>query len=195
MKIRKFARWLAALAMFASVGAHATLVTNGGFETGDFTGWTVFGPAGGFAGVDDQAPQSGTFAAFFGDPTQSPSGISQTLATTAGQLYTVSFWLANEVDVNGNGIPNLFAFSWNGALVVTESDVVGPTAYTLLSFTLLATSSATDIEFTFASDPAFWDFDNVSAVDVGTAPEPGSLALLALGGGMIAAFRRRRHQA
>jgi hypothetical protein len=64
-----------------------------------------------------------------------------------------------------------------------------------LSFTLLATSSATDIEFTFASDPAFWDFDNVSAVDVGTAPEPGSLALLALGGGMIAAFRRRRHQA
>jgi PEP-CTERM motif len=190
MKIRKFARFLAALAMFASVGAHADLVTNGGFETGDFTGWTVFG--GFFNGVDDQAPQSGTYAAYFGDPVQTPSGIFQTLATTAGQLYTVSFWLANEVDVNGLGVPNSFAFSWNGTTEMSVSDVLGPTGYTLYSFTLVATSAATDIAFTFASDPAFWDFDNVSAVDVGTAPEPGSLALLALGGGVIAAFRRRR---
>ncbi len=76
---------------------------------------------------------------------------------------------------------------------MSVSDVLGPTAYTLYSFTLIATSAATDITFTFASDPAFWDFDNVS-VNVGAAPEPGSLALLALGGGVIAAFRRRRRQ-
>jgi PEP-CTERM motif len=194
MKIRKFARCLVALAMFASVGVHANLVTNGGFETGDFTGWSTFGfgPFG-FDGVDSSVPQSGTYAAFFGEPVAAPSGISQTLATTAGKLYTVSFWLANEVDPNGNGIPNSFAFNWNGgAAELTLNNVVGPTAYTQYSFTLLATSALTGLQFTFASDPAFWDFDNVS---VNAAPEPGSLALVALGGGVIAAFRRRRRQA
>src|SRR5664279_4841911 len=135
MKIRKFDRCLAALAMFASVAVHANLVTNGGFETGDFTGWSVFG-AGAFDGVDGSVPQSGTYAAFFGEPVLAPSGISQTLATTAGKLYTVTFWLANEVDVTGNGIPNSFAFNWNGgAAELSLTDVAGPTPYTLYSFT------------------------------------------------------------
>jgi hypothetical protein len=195
MKIRKFARCLAALAMFASVGVHANLVTNGGFETGDFTGWSLFG-AGAFDGVDGAFPQSGSFAAFFGEPLVAPSGISQTLATTAGKFYTISFWLANEADVLGTRIPNSFAFNWNGgAAELTLSNVLGPTAYTHYSFTLLATSALTDLRFTFASDPAFWDFDTVSVDVVNAAPEPGSLALVVLGGGMIAAFKRRRRQA
>lgn len=193
MMIRKFARCLAALALFASVGVHANLVTNGGFETGDFTGWSTFGfTLPGFDGVDGNFPQSGSFAAFFGEPT-APGGISQTLATTAGKFYTISFWLANEADPLGTRIPNSFAFNWNGgAAELTLSNVLGPDGYTHYSFTLLATSALTDLTFAFLSVPAFWDFDTVS---VNLAPEPGSLALVALGGGIIAAFKRRRRQA
>jgi hypothetical protein len=196
MKIRKFARCLAALALFASVGVHANLVTNGGFETGSFTGWSTFGfTPQGFDGVDGAFPQSGSFAAFFGEPA-APGGISQTLATTAGKFYTIGFWLANEVDVNGSGIPNSFAFNWNGgAAELILTNVVGPTPYTHFSFTLLATSALTDLTFAFLSVPAFWDFDTVSVDVVNAAPEPGSLALVALGGGILAAFKRRRHQA
>jgi hypothetical protein len=38
-------------AILISSGAHADLVTNGGFETGDFTGWTQGGNTG-FTSVD-----------------------------------------------------------------------------------------------------------------------------------------------
>src|SRR5207342_1372158 len=70
--------------------ANANLVTNGGFETGDFTGWTNGGNTG-FTGVDPGIQHSGTYGAFFG-PIGSNGFLSQTLATTAGGVYTLSFW-------------------------------------------------------------------------------------------------------
>ena len=129
MQIRKFhtiATCLAALAMFVSVSAQANLVTNGDFETGDFTGWSVFG-AGFFTGVDSTFPQSGSFAAFFGEPVQSPSGIFQSLTTVAGQVYNVTFWLMNENDVTELPVPNSFAFNWDGGAVEFSLTNVGAT--------------------------------------------------------------------
>ena len=53
--------------------------------------------------------ESGQFAAGMG-PVGSDGTLSQTLQTTAGQQYTLSFWLANQ----GAG-PNDFTVKWNGA--------------------------------------------------------------------------------
>ena len=71
----------------AAIAASAALalpayadVTNGGFETGDFTGWVQTGDAS-FTGIDTFAARSGTYGAFFG-PT-SVGGISQSFATVA----------------------------------------------------------------------------------------------------------------
>jgi hypothetical protein len=46
--------------------ASANLITNGGFETGDFTGWTHVGGAVVF-GASGLPPHSGKFVAFFSD--------------------------------------------------------------------------------------------------------------------------------
>ena len=61
--------------------------------------------------INGQA-ESGSFAAALGS-VGSDGTLSQTLQTTAGQQYTLSFWLAN----NGSS-PDDFTAKWNGATVL-----------------------------------------------------------------------------
>ncbi|HUI25923.1 MAG TPA: PEP-CTERM sorting domain-containing protein [Candidatus Kryptonia bacterium] len=163
--------------------AGANLLINGDFETGDFTGWTQFGDTS-FSGVDTSDPEAGSFAAFFGP--LDTGGISQTIQTIPGAVYIVTFWLQSEEDVNGESTPNFFEFDWGGVPELTLSDAPA-NPYTLYTFALVATSTSTTLTFAFENLPAFWDFDTASAV-----PEPGSLALVALGGALVAFVRRRR---
>jgi hypothetical protein len=163
-----------AAALSASMAAQANLVTNGGFETGDFTGWTTsIDPA--YDGVDSQAPQAGTYAAFFGNP-NGTSTISQTLTTVAGTTYTVSFWLMAEADVTGNSIPNSFSFTWGGAAGAPPIVDSAPFGYTEFQYQLVASSASTTLAFSFSDSPAFWDFDSVDVT--ANVPEPASLALV-----------------
>ena len=100
-KVARLAGWVLGGLMLCGVAmrANADLVVNGGFETGDFTGWTTsIDPT--FDGVDTAAPHDGNFAAFFGN-VSGISTISQTLATAAGTLYHIEFWLQSEADVTG----------------------------------------------------------------------------------------------
>src|SRR5947208_2151183 len=82
----------AAATVFAVMtpAAHADL-TNGGFESGDFTAWTQTGDTS-FSGVGSFAASAGSFGAFFG-PTAA-GGISQTFATIPNTAYEVSFSLS-----------------------------------------------------------------------------------------------------
>jgi hypothetical protein len=180
------------LALAATLGvapaSAASLVVNGGFETGDFTGWTLTGDTGFSSVVSDlPVPQSGMFGASFG-PFQTTGGISQTLTTVAGTTYVLDFWLQAEVDPLGAAGPNSFAATWGGATVksLLNSPAFG---YQHLTFNVTATSASTDLAFNFRNDPAFWDLDNVSVTAV---PEPETWALLGLGLAAIAAVRRRR---
>jgi hypothetical protein len=83
----------AALIGASSVASAANLVVNGGFETGDFTGWTQSGDTSSTF-VESFFVHSGNFAATFG-PIFSLGFLSQTLTTTAGTGYTISFWFAS----------------------------------------------------------------------------------------------------
>ncbi|WP_310268403.1 PEP-CTERM sorting domain-containing protein [Roseateles saccharophilus] len=159
-------------------------MTNGGFETGDFTGWSfVTDPL--YDGVDTLVPHDGTYAAYFGGAS---SSITQTLTTVAGSNYKVSFWLMLEPDVTGASAPNAFSFDFGAATGMSLSNA-SAFGYTLYEVTFIAAGASTDLSFNFSQGPAFWDLDSVSV----TLPEPGSLALLAAAGlGGLAASRRRR---
>ena len=173
-----------AMAAFALAAPAQAQVTNGGFETGDFTGWTQSGNTD-FTGVDSIAPHSGDYAAYFGNA-GSTGSISQTLTTTPGQDYTISFWLMNE-----EGEPNSFEAAFGDAVLMTLTDAPD-SGYIFYSFTETASSASTLLSFTFQQDVTFWDLDDVSVVAAGV-PEPATWAMMILGLGMAGvAIRRRR---
>jgi hypothetical protein len=184
------------LLVFGTVGfAHAgsNLVTNGSFETGDFTGWTVSGDTT-FTGVCDASscpgmfvPEDGNFAAYFG-PVGDTATLSQTIATTPGDEYSLSFYLANPV----GGTPNFFSVTFgNSSFSFTNFGVAfGWQQFTL---TTLATSDQTPLSFTFRNDPSFWFLDNVTVQQSGgTVPEPGTLVLFGSGALALAGIARRK---
>ena len=187
------------LATFSAGAAQANIVTNPGFETGDFTGWTLSGDTS-FTFPDTFFPHSGAFSAFLGtfpDLFDLTGSISQTLATTAGTSYDIEFWLNSEFT------PNFFSVSFDGIVLDSLTDVTtiiegcspsSPIAggcYTLFSYTALASSAITDLVFTFQNDPWGWDLDDVSVEAATAVPESGSLPLVAMGLIALLALRRR----
>ena len=201
MKLKSLTPRLAALACGAllAASAHANLVTNGGFEIGNFTGWTVTNAAGGSSDISvaSNFPHAGSFYARFGATGASFDTISQTLATIAGASYTVSYWLRTDV-VLAAGTDDAFQFNWDGGAVEDSLVNLGDTPYTLHTATRVASSTSTTISFAARNFPGFDRLDDVSvdflsgpppAVGV---PEPGSLALVGLAGALACASRRRQ---
>lgn len=179
-----------ALATLAPL-AQANLVTNGGFETTDFSGWTPTLASGHtFLAVTPLSPHTGTWAATFAAILSSLDRISQTLATTAGTSYDISFWLR----VTGDTANNAFEFDWDGG-AVELSLVNAPSGnYTQYTFSRVASSNSTVISFGGRNAPAYSVLDDVVVVQSSlTVPEPASLALVGLAVlGATAALRRRR---
>ena len=166
--MRTYCAILAAMVL-PGICSAGNLVLNGGFETGDFTGWTLTGNTSDTT-VDKILPHTGSFAASLG-PSPTDGLLSQALPTSPGQIYFLSYWLQNE-----GGIPNDFSASWNGTTIPGSQIVNNDPGfeYTLFVFRGLAASSGTTtITFAFEHTPAFWHLDDVL---VGVVPEPATFA-------------------
>ena len=129
--------------------------------------------------VDNILPNSGSYQAYFGTLDANPTTLSETLATTAGSTYDISWFLAQDTDPTsgGPGYGNEFAAAFGGTTLdsLTDVKVEGYTEYT---FQAVATSSSTVLKFTLGNDLGQFLLDDAEVALVAT-PEPSSLALLA----------------
>ena len=198
----------ATIAAAAAAPGSANILVNGSFETGDFTGWTQFGntdfssvqtvgPTGpgegpgcevcaALDGVQGGGAPDGDYIASFG-PVESQGGILQSVMTTAGASYTLSFVLRNE-----GGVPNFFSVSFGDTVLESMTDAP-QSDYQTYSYTLTGTGTANDLTFTFRDDPSYWDLDAVSLdADSTDVPEPAMLGLFGLGAVGLGLARRRR---
>jgi PEP-CTERM motif len=168
----------------------SNIVSNCGFETGDFTGWTIGGntdnPGGNYYGVDAFDANSGNFGAymsqdFFNGTT--PVDLSQTLATSAGQTYDITFWLEQDTAPT-TGYTHAFTATWGGTTILTLTPTIalpGPVGvFTEYQFAETATGASTLLNFAFENDDNFWSFDDVSVAPAVPEPSSGLLAGTAL---------------
>ena len=104
-----------------TVTPHAGII-NGGFETGNLSGWTGRGP---ITGITTTGPHTGHYSAQLGSavtPTQGDSSIAQTFAAPTGSR-TLSFWY-------NIACPDTVSYDWATA---TLTDNTAHTTATVLS--------------------------------------------------------------
>jgi hypothetical protein len=181
------------------------IVQNGGFETGDFSDWTVVGNTGdpnfllngvvnpNYGGFGNnwaaQFVHSGAFGAFLGDTNLAT--LSQTLPTVPGQKYLLSFWLDNPT----SGAGEQFLVNWNTNSSVTNQIyfVTNPPVWSWrkLGFVVTATDANTTLQFGAENDQFGWGLDDISVVAVfppSLASQPTNLTVLAGGAAVFSAM-------
>ncbi|MBL8821175.1 MAG: hypothetical protein JNJ77_01215 [Planctomycetia bacterium] len=177
------------LCLFATGKATAgeiNLVANGGFETGDFTGWNVSGP---FNSVSDFFPHTGTYSAALGSTTGLPDGpgsLWQMINTQAGIQYELSFYL-NCWDDNPES--NFFEVYFDGVLLYSETDRPddGPN-WEHFVFTVIGDGSPQELRFNFGNDPHFFFIDDVAVC----VPVPAGFIMAGMGALGLAGMHLRR---
>ena len=133
------------------------IVANGGFETRDFTGWALAGDISNSVTTNSASVHSGLCAAKMGQ-IGSLASLSQTLNTTPGTNYSLSFWL----NCDGRN-PSEFSVAWNGTTLLDKTNL-SATGWTNMQFVVTAMGTNTVLAFGFRDDPAYLDFDDVSVV-------------------------------
>ena len=170
------------------------VVQNGGFETGNFTSWSLLAALtrvdnGSISGI---APHSGTYFAALGSA-GSVGYLSQTLATFTNQAYMLSLWLDGP-DVSQvtdglitNNTPNEFSVSWNGSTLFDQVNI-GPIGWTNLQFVVTATGISSVLQFGAQDDPWYLGLDDVSVVPIANPPNPSFSSVVKLSNTNAVAF-------
>jgi hypothetical protein len=147
------------------------LMQNGGFETYSsspdvFPNWTLSGTEDGyeFEYNDSAYAHSGNDCAVF-QPQSGFSYLSQTIPTTPGQAYLVSFWMLNYYSV----IPSQFLVSWAGTNLVNLINIAPNYAWTQMQYLVTAKTASSLLQFGIeyeGSGGEFFGLDDVSVTAI-----------------------------
>jgi VCBS repeat-containing protein len=149
-----------------------SIAVNGGFENGDLTGWTgdthvnvLFLGLGGEFG--DYAAHLGATA-----PLDTES-LTQNVATTPGEHYTLSFTIIGDPEATSNSL----TATWGGASQITVVDNFG--GFTTYTFDVIGGAGAfTTLQFTYSDDGVGMYIDQVTvspASAAATASDDGTI--------------------
>ncbi len=152
------------------------LVQNGGFETGNFNGWTLNGNSYPYNFVTNSIaynigtrrhatnitinPHSGTYFAALNEP-GALAYLSQNVPTFAGQAYLLSLWM----DSPDGETPNEFSVSWNGGTLFDQANLP-KLGWTNLQFIVTATGNSTVLQIGARDDVTYLALDDVSVVSI-----------------------------
>jgi hypothetical protein len=165
--------------------ARGDFVVNGGFQSGDFTGWTT-NPGNFILAGSGYAGSNGAVL----DVT---SSLAQTVTTPVGTPLDLTFALAYtgspgstfQVSFGGNLLPDP-TFTSDGNFTIYKDTVTPGSASNVLQF-----------NFTLPDDGSFFTLSDVSLASRGVSAvaEPGTLALLGIGAALLGGCARRRRPA
>jgi hypothetical protein len=195
--------------LLQSGASQANVLLNGGFESGNFTNWTVnLGtsypqvviaynqpgdyPTGAFGEPIPTAPNGGTYGAYFVSDTATQS-ISQSISLTQGQNYEVSFEIYSPNNGRNNPFDATLQSNVDGVLSPLFTAKTLASGWTLYSAIFAASAGPYTFSLNFHGQgiPAA-DFvvDNAS---VAAVPEASTWAMMILGfvGVGFLAYRRR----
>lgn len=150
----------------------AQLIQNGGFETGDFTDWTLSGNDGEFSvGSSPVPPNSGSSCAQLNTFGTVLGFIAQTVITEPGQNYQISFWWRFQ-DSFPPSSDSITAY-WNGTEVWTVKNGTKYNQWQNVQIIVSAPSSIGTISFGIAggSSTAF-GIDDVTLTSIAFNPAP-----------------------
>ena len=176
------------VACASAASAQTDLVFNGGFETGNFSGWSV-PPI-----VLPPQPNPSFFEVYSGGGSHTGTYharlsstqlqyMTQILPTTSGTDYELSFWL-RQISI----APEALLVRWEGATVFNQLlSNPDPLEWRHFTLPLHANITGSFLEFGQSYFPLEFHIDDISVVQV---PAPGAGALLGMAG--VVAMRRRR---
>jgi hypothetical protein len=156
------------------------LVLDGGFEAGDFCYWDLAGDSSvyyyNFADYADDSdganytPYAGFYFAALGQYSDL-AYLSQPVPTQAGQVYLLSFWLANPQRTT----PNQFLVEWNANssspnIIFNQTDM-SAFGWSQMQFIVEASTNVTTLQFGSQNNGTYPDYfffclDNVSVIPV-----------------------------
>jgi hypothetical protein len=177
-------------------------VANCGFETGDFTGWTLSGAyamtQGNLFGVDSYDAYSGNYGAYFGNTAATPGTysaannlvMSQNITLEEGRQYTLSFYLAQSTPIF-TGYTNFFGVSFDGATLLAETGAAATNGFVEYTYTVTGANGANALAFSAQNDDGDWSLDDIDLTQI---PEPSSVGLVAAGLLGLGLVGRRRGQ-
>jgi hypothetical protein len=172
--------------------ASPNLLTNGSFETGDFSSWVsggnfedtevVSGPFYQYSGAAD-----GSYYAVLG-PVGSDGTLSQTFTDRPGVMYSISFYI-NAVGDN----PSDFSVYWDGTELFSLTNPNTGGVWNQYGINTEIGTGSDTLTFAFRDDPGYIALDGVAVNQVGSLPEPSSLILV--GTGILSLIARRKWRA